>query len=108
MHFLVIAFDSDESDVAVRRMRAQADHDALNRQAVERGERVLGIDLLDRERWARGSAMVVDFPSLQAVDAWIAKEPFMTQGVWSRVEVYPCRIASWFAEFFEKSSPLGH
>lgn len=99
MHFLVVAFDSDEADVPLRRMRAQAEHDALSKQAFERGQRWLGLDLLGPDRGPRGSAMVVDFPSLQAVDAWIAKEPFMTQGVWSRVEVYPCSISPWFAGF---------
>lgn len=103
MHFLIIAFDNDEADASLRRMRAQAEHDVLSKQAFKRGQRWLGLDLLGLDHGPRGSAMVVDFPSLQAVDAWIAEEPFMTQGVWSRVEVYPCSISPWFAEFLAKS-----
>lgn len=103
MHFLVIAFDSDKADASLRRIRAQAEHDALSKRAFEGGQRSLGLDLLGPDGGVRGSAMVVDFPSLRAVDAWIAKEPFMTQGVWSRVEVYPCRISPWFTEFLVKS-----
>jgi uncharacterized protein YciI len=40
-----------------------------------------------------GSAVIADFPSRAELDAWLAADPYVTQGVWQRVEVKPYRLA---------------
>jgi uncharacterized protein len=92
MQFLVIAFDLQDDETASRRMQAAEAHHVLRDEAIRQGERLLDIDILDAKNDIRGTAMIVDFPSLESMDAWIAREPYVTNKVWSKVEVYPCRI----------------
>jgi hypothetical protein len=40
-----------------------------------------------------GSLIVLDVDSRDAVDAWLATEPFFTDGVWKDITVLPCGIA---------------
>jgi uncharacterized protein YciI len=41
-----------------------------------------------------GSAVFVDFPDRAALDAWLARDPYVVQGVWQRIEVKPFRLAA--------------
>lgn len=36
-----------------------------------------------------GSTMIVDFDSREALDVWLADEPFLTQGVYAHIDVKP-------------------
>ncbi len=40
-----------------------------------------------------GSMMVVDYPTREALDLWLAGEPYVTGRVRERVEVKPCKVA---------------
>jgi uncharacterized protein len=44
-----------------------------------------------------GSTMIVDFDSREALDAWIADEPFLKEGIYAHVDVKP----------FNKAFPQG-
>lgn len=37
--------------------------------------------------------LLVDFPERADVDAWIAGDPYVTEGVWRTIEVTPFRTA---------------
>ena len=43
--------------------------------------------LLDEERKMKGSALVLEFESRAALDDYLASEPYVTEGVWEKVEV---------------------
>ena len=43
--------------------------------------------LLDEEGRMKGSALVLDFESREALDEYLASEPYITDGVWEKVEV---------------------
>ena len=43
--------------------------------------------LLDEEGRMKGSALVLDFDSRDALDAYLAAEPYVAEGVWEKVEV---------------------
>ena len=60
---------------------------------VERGEIVAGGALLDEAGGMAGSAVIVDMPDRAAVDAWLARDPYVTGDVWRKVEVRPFRLA---------------
>src|SRR5438132_9988921 len=98
MQFFVIAVDNEDEAVSTARTRAKADHLAVSAGAIGRGQILLEVDILDHGQNVRGSAMLVDFPSLDAVDNWIAREPYVTEKAWSKVEVYPCRIGTRFRQ----------
>ena len=43
--------------------------------------------LLDEEGKMKGSALVLEFESRAALDDYLASEPYVTEGVWEKVEV---------------------
>lgn len=40
-----------------------------------------------------GSMLLVEFPDREGVDAWLAGDPYVTDGVWREIEVFPFRTA---------------
>jgi uncharacterized protein YciI len=54
---------------------------------------VAGGAILDEAGGMVGSAVIVDMPDRAAVDAWLARDPYVTGDVWRRVEVRPFRLA---------------
>jgi uncharacterized protein YciI len=40
-----------------------------------------------------GSMVLVDFADRKDVDAWLAGDPYVTEGVWREIEVTPFRTA---------------
>ena len=96
MHFLVQAWDvratTEGPANAARPAEAQPSKNYGNRA---------------RWCWGRGSSttpecagslVIVDYPTREEVDAYLANEPFVTQGVWDRVEVHPL----WVPDFYLK------
>ncbi|MEK0084329.1 YciI family protein [Benzoatithermus flavus] len=92
--FLVIAHDGTDPEAPARRQAARPAHLAFIRPMVERGEIVAGGAILDEAGVMTGSAVIVDFPDRAALDAWLARDPYVVQGVWQRIEVRPFRLAA--------------
>ncbi len=40
-----------------------------------------------------GSMLLVEFPDREGVDDWLSGDPYVTDGVWRDIEVYPFRTA---------------
>ena len=97
MQFVVIGIDGMDEEAVARRMAAREGHIAVSAQAVEKGEQILGAAILDEGGVMRGSVMVVDFPDRDALDAWLANEPYVTGNVWRKIDIFPCRIGPSFA-----------
>ena len=102
MQFAIIAFDGTDEQAPARRMQNRAAHIALSDDAVTRGEQVIGAALLDDNGAMRGSVMIVDFPSRQELDAWLAKEPYVLGKVWERIEIHACKVGPSFVPFLKK------
>jgi uncharacterized protein YciI len=47
--------------------------------------------ILDGECRMVGSMLLVEFPSRSEVDAWLARDPYVTGQVWEHVTVRPFR-----------------
>jgi uncharacterized protein YciI len=45
--------------------------------------------LLDDEGRVKGSALVMEFPDRIALDAYLASEPYVVEGVWQRSKSRP-------------------
>lgn len=43
--------------------------------------------LLDEAGKMKGSALILDFPDRAALDAYLKEEPYVTEGVWQKIEV---------------------
>ena len=92
MQFIVIAHDGEDDGALARRLAAREQHLAVSTAAVKTGEQLVGAALLDDAGKMRGSVMIVDYPSRKEVDEWLAGEPYVTGGVWEKIEVHPCKI----------------
>ena len=77
MQFLLIAFDGEDEQALERRKQSRPAHIAMSDEAIKRGEQLVGAAILSDSGNMRGSVMIVDFPSRNELDAWLAKEPYV-------------------------------
>ena len=83
MQFIVKAYDGEgmlEKRMAVRPRHLEG-MKKLGKHIICAG------GLLDEEGRMKGSALVLDFDSRDALDAYLAAEPYVAEGVWEKVEV---------------------
>ena len=100
--FIVIGHDGTDDGALDRRMAARDAHLKMCAQAVESGNQLIGAAMMDDSGKMNGSCMIMDFPDRAALDAWLAREPYIAGKVWERVEVIPCKIPDTFAHCFSK------
>ena len=91
--FLVMAYDGTDAEAVARRKAARPAHFEALGPMVARGEIVIGGAILDDSGTMIGSTVIAEFPSRAELDAWLAREPYVTQGVWRKIEIKPMRIA---------------
>jgi hypothetical protein len=96
MQFLIIAHDGEDKDAIERRLAARDTHVALGDEAIKKGEQLMGVALLNEDEQMCGSALIVDFPSREALNEWLEKEPYVTGDVWKKIEIYPCKVGPSF------------
>lgn len=91
--FVVIAYDGTDAGALDRRMAARPAHLANVAPMVEAGSLKAGGAILDDTGKMIGSVSIADFPDRAALDAWLAGDPYVTGGVWQKIEVMPFRLA---------------
>jgi uncharacterized protein YciI len=83
MQFLIKAYDGE--GMLDKRMEVRPRHlegmKALGKQIICAG------GLLDDEGRMKGSALVMDFPDRAALDEYLAKELYVVEGVWQKIDV---------------------
>ena len=83
MQFIVKAYDGE--GMLGKRMAIRPRHlegmKALGKRIICAG------GLLDGEGRMKGSALVLDFPDRAALDEYLQNEPYVTEGVWQKIEV---------------------
>ena len=92
MQFLILAKDQESAD----RSAAREAHIANTNRLKE--HMLYGVATLNDQGEMTGSVMVVDFPDRAAVDAWLAEEPYVTQGVWGEVSITSCQVGPSFVQ----------
>ena len=88
MQFIVKAYDGEgmlEKRMAVRPRHLEGMR-KLGKQIICAG------GLLDGEGRMKGSVLVMDFESRAALDAYLASEPYVTEGVWEKIEAEPMNV----------------
>lgn len=93
MQFLVISYDGTDAEAPARRQAARPAHLEASRRLKEEGTLIEGGAILDDQVRMIGSMALVDFPDREALDAWLARDPYVVGGVWQRIEVQPFRSA---------------
>jgi hypothetical protein len=93
MQFLVVAYDGTDPDRGQRRERAREAHLAAVARLKARGQFVIGGAILDETGAMIGSAVIFDFAGREALDRYLATDPYVIEKVWQRIEVQPFRVA---------------
>jgi uncharacterized protein YciI len=93
MAFAILAFDGTDEGAAARRAAARERHLAVITAMAADGRLALGAPLFDAAGRIAGSLMMLSGEDRSVVDAYLAEEPFATEGVWDRSEAHPFRIA---------------
>lgn len=93
MQFLLVAFDGTDPAASDRRMKVRPEH--LEKIAVlkKKGNFLLGGAILDDNEKMIGSMIVYEFPNRSALDKSLENEPYITGGVWQKIEIRPYRLA---------------
>ncbi len=83
MQFIVKAYDGE--NMLERRMAVRPRHlegmNKLGKQIICAG------GLLDDEGKMKGSVLVMEFPDRAALEEYLSNEPYVTEGVWEKIEV---------------------
>jgi uncharacterized protein YciI len=94
MAYAVLAFDGEDAGAPARRLAARPRHLAVLTDWIESGRLAFGAPLVSGpEARMIGSLMVVHGEEPAALEAYLAAEPFSTDGVWVRRTTWPFRIA---------------
>jgi uncharacterized protein len=93
MQFLVIARDGTDEGALERRQRTRPIHLDSISPLVDAGNVLVGGAILSDAGDMVGSMLLVEFRGREEVDAWLARDPYVTDGVWHEVEVHPFRTA---------------
>ena len=93
MQFLLMGYDGTDSKAPQRRLGSRTKH--LERIAVmkKKGEFLFGGAILDENGQMKGSMVVYEFPDRASLDRCLEDEPYITNGVWQKVEITPFRLA---------------
>lgn len=93
MQYLLIAYDGTDPDALNRRLNVREEH--LKKTAVlkKNGNFLSGGAILDEDGKMIGSMIVYEFPERKSLDAILKDEPYVTAGVWEKIEIRPFRMA---------------
>jgi uncharacterized protein len=94
MQFLLLAHDGNDSDALQRRLNVRQEHFERIRKIKKTGEFLFGGALLDEKGMMIGSMIVYDFPDRKSLDEHLTDEPYITSGVWEKIEITPFRLAN--------------
>jgi hypothetical protein len=92
MQFLLIAYDGTDPEAPERRLKVRGEHLEKIARLKKRGEFLFGGAILDDDGKMIGSMIVYDFPDRQSLDKSLKEEPYLTGGVWEKVEIKPFRL----------------
>ncbi len=99
--YVIIAYDGTDAGALERRMKARTDHvstiDALRKE----GKVLMGIALTDGAGKMIGSVCVGNFASRTELDAWLAREPYVVQKVWDKIEILTGNLGPSFSDLLK-------
>jgi uncharacterized protein len=98
---LFVVSCTDQDGTVEKRLATRPEHLARLQQLDDEGRLIVAgampKDPSNPQAGFYGSTIIVDFDSREALDAWLAEEPFLREGVYSNIDVKP----------FNKAFPKG-
>ena len=92
MQFCLITYDGTDAEAPDRRNAARPAHRASAAALEREGHLICGGGILNEQGESIGSVMMMNFDTQEEFDRYLAEEPFLTMGVWKKVETLPFRI----------------
>ena len=83
MQFMIKALDGENK--LARRMEVRPRH--LEGMEKLRSHIICAGGLLDNEGKMKGSVLILDFPSRDDLDSYLASEPYVVEQVWAEIEI---------------------
>ena len=83
MQFMIKALDGKNK--LARRMEVRPRH--LEGMEKLRSHIICAGGLLDNEGKMKGSVLILDFPSRDDLDSYLASEPYVVEQVWEKIEI---------------------
>lgn len=96
MQFLILAYDATDAGALERRMKVREAHLATIARYQDKGHMHIGAAILDQNNKMIGSCIIAEFENRDALEVWLAEEPYLTGNVWDNVQVMPCKIGPSF------------
>lgn len=105
MQFLVIGLDGTDKNAQARRLAVRNRHIALGTELVASGNMWYGAVLLNEDGSMKGSMLMMDFDSEEALQEWLDIEPYVVGDVWRDITIHKCntrdpwqfnRAKEWF------------
>jgi uncharacterized protein YciI len=93
MQFILIAYDGTDEGATQRRLNVREDHLQKISHLKKSGEFISGGAILDNNGKMIGSMILYEFPDRESLDAKLKDEPYITKGVWKKIEIQPFRLA---------------
>lgn len=93
MQFLLTAYDGTDPEAPARRLKVREDHLRKISGLRKKGEFLFGGAILDESGKMIGSMIVYEFSDRQMLDEKLKHEPYVTEGVWKKIEIQPFRLA---------------
>jgi uncharacterized protein YciI len=93
MQFILLAWDGTDLAAPERRLRVRQEHLDKISGLKKSGEFLFGGAILNDEGKMIGSMVVYEFPDRAALDERLKDEPYITEGVWKKIEIKPFRLA---------------
>jgi uncharacterized protein YciI len=93
MQFLLLAYDGTDPQAPQRRLKVREEHLKKIGQLKMKNEFLFGGAILDENNEMIGSMIVYDVPDRSSMDKILKDEPYLTNGVWEKIEIKPFRAA---------------
>lgn len=90
MQVIISAYDGTDPNALARRMEVRPRHLENMKKVMEQYKVLCAGGITNDEGTPIGSFLVMEFPDREALDGYLATEPYITEKVWQEVRVEPC------------------
>ncbi len=88
MQYIITGYDG--RDMLEKRMEVRPRH--LENMGKVKGRVLCAGGLLDDEGRMKGSAIIIDFDSKEALEEYLENEPYIVEHVWEKVKAEPMNV----------------
>jgi uncharacterized protein len=92
-HFFVTALDGNDPEAGARRQAVRSAHFERIKPVVENRQLLAAGAILSEDGAMVGSSFIAAFENREALEEWIAEDPYTKNNVWQRIEIRPFRLA---------------